>query len=238
MSVQSRGTTSDILQRSVSAVRVALVEPAATFTNATPSSAAAGADTLLTSAGVHGLTSAVSVGSSIYISAGTGWTVGFHTITAIAVDTTGVTIQIDTPYSASFGTPTIALANTEVTFATIAIPPLGINSYIETDWSTSWTSSANNKFIRLKYGATTFFQAPLTTSVGARTSILVSNRGVTNSQISGLGTGNSTGFGGSTVATTTGSEISSGSLNLVLTGQPVAANEVIASERYIVLVWR
>ena len=44
---------------SKSGAEVKLIEPAATFISATPSSAAAGADTLLTSAGVHGLTYAV-----------------------------------------------------------------------------------------------------------------------------------------------------------------------------------
>lgn len=221
-----------------SSVRVALVEPAATFTSATPSTAAAGADTLLTSAGVHGLTSAVSVGASIYISAGTGWTVGFHTITAIAVDTTGTTIQIDTPYSGSMGTPTIALANTEVTLATIAIPALAANGYIETDWTYSWPSSGNNKIYRLKYGGTQFLAMTATTSVNARTSIMISNRGATNSQIGGSSIGNSSGFGTTTPIAPSGSVDSSISQNIVLTVQPAVANEVCVSERYITIVWR
>lgn len=228
----------DILKRVVSAVRVALVEPAATFTSVTPSSAASGADTLLTSAGVHGLTGAISVGASIYISAGTGWTVGFHSITAIAVDTTGTTIQIDTPYSASMGTPTIALANTEVTIATIAIPPLFANSYIDIDWSYSWPSSANTKTARVKYGGTTFYAAPLTTSVASRTSILISNKGGTNSQLSGIGTGNVIGFGTAGVTTTSGTVNSNVTQDLVLTMQPTTANEIVAHDRHIIQVWR
>lgn len=228
----------DILQRTHSSVRVALVEPAATFTSATPSSAAAGADTLLTSAGVHGLTGAVSVGASIYISAGAGWTVGFHTITAIAVDTTGTAIQVDTPYNGSMVAPTIALANTEVTVATIAIPVLGVNSYIAIDWSNSNTTSGNNKAFRVKYGGTTFLTLNNSTTISGRSSSLISNRGSTNSQLGGLAVGSTVGFGTSSVATATGAVNSSISQDLVFTVQPSVANEVVAHDRHIVSVWR
>lgn len=217
-----------------SGVAVKLIEPAATFTSATPSSAAAGADTLLTSAGVHGLTSAVSVGSSIYISAGTGWTVGFHTITAIAVDTTGTTIQIDTPFYAGFGTPTIALANTEVTIKTIDVPPLLANSSLEVDSSYSYPSSGNNKTVRIKLNTTSFYGGVFTTTQSARQTTIIQNRGSTSSQVGGVGTGLVAGYGVQNQAIATGTVDTSVATTLNITVQPAVANEPITLERYIV----
>lgn len=240
MPVQSKSNYSDLLLRTASASRIALVEPAATFTSATPSSAAAGADTLLTSAGVHGLTSAVSVGASIYVSAGTGWSVGFHAITAIAVDTTGVTIQIDTPYSASMGTPTIALAGTEVTMATIAIPPLFANSYIETDATWDFTSSTSVKTCLIRLGGTSFYSPGFLTSgqISNRGLVVIQNRGLSNSQTSSQGQGFATQAGVTSVNVTTGVVDTSVSKNLTIGVTPQAANNVMSLERYIVNVWR
>src|SRR5690606_15905457 len=117
------------------------IAPAPTFTATPPSSAAGGAETLLTSAGAHGLTGAEAVGKHLYIASGTGWSTGFYEITEIAEDTTGTTIQIDVPFDAGFGTPTIALAGTEVTFTTLTIPPLRADSYIKIDGTWSITGS-------------------------------------------------------------------------------------------------
>lgn len=219
---------------SKSGVAITLVEPAATFTAVTPSSAAAGADTLLTSAGVHGLTAAVSVGASIYISAGTGWTVGFHTITAIAVDTTGTTIQIDTPFDAGMGTPTIALANTEIPFVTIPVPVLSLNSMIRTDVTFSATSSSNVKRHRQRLNDLEYSQTQLTTSPQNRLSMVLQNRGVTNSQIAGFVLGNTIGFGSTSAGLVTISADTSIASVLTITGLIPVANEVLTLERYSV----
>lgn len=219
---------------SKSGVAITLVEPAATFTAVTASSAAAGADTLLTSAGVHGLTAAVSVGASIYISAGTGWTVGFHTITAIAVDTTGTTIQIDTPFDAGMGTPTIALANTEIPFVTIPVPVLSLNSMIRTDVTFSATSSSNVKRHRQRLNDLEYSQTQLTTSPQNRLSMVLQNRGVTNSQIAGFALGNTIGFGSTSAGLVTISADTSIASVLTITGLIPVANEVLTLERYSV----
>ena len=223
---------------SKSAAKISLVEPAATFTSTTPTSAAAGADTLLTSAGVHGLTSAVSVGASIYISGGTGWTVGFHTITAIAVDTTGVSIQIDTPFDAGFGTPTIALANTEVTLASISVPPMLENSVVEVDSTWGFTSSANSKTYRYRFTGVTSGSAVFSANVNTtgtqtnRSEIEFQNRNSTESAvmsfpISGSYGSNNTSTSSQTINTSTG-------VVLTLTAQPAVANEIMSLERYVV----
>lgn len=217
-----------------SAVRISLIEPATTFTNASASSAAGGNDTLLTSAGVHGLTSAVSVGSSIYISAGTGWTVGFHTITAIAVDTTGTTIQIDTPFNAGFGVPTIALANTEVPLTTISVPALSLNSMIRTDVTFSATNSSNVKRHRQRLNGLEYSQTQLTTSPQNRLSMVVQNRGDTNSQIAGFVLGNTVGFGSTSAALVTIAADTSIPSVLTITGLVPVENEILTLERYSV----
>lgn len=125
--------------------------PAATFTASAATTAAGDADTLLTSSGVHGLTSAGAVGKYIYISAGSGWTVGLHKITAIAVDTTGVTIQVDTPFS-SQSSPTIALAGTELNMLEINVPPLTSTGKCTYDISVDYNGvTTNEKRVRVRH---------------------------------------------------------------------------------------
>lgn len=241
MSIQSRANTTDLLLRTHSSVRVALIEPAATFTNTTPSSSGGGTTTTLTSAGAHGLTAAVAVGASIYISAGTGWTVGFYTITALDLDTTGVAITINVAYSAGFGTPTIALINTEVNMAAVNIPPLAANSYITVDSTWGLTTSANGKVHRIRLGGTIFFATSATTSLSQRTVSIISNRNATNSQLGTVGSAgafSTSGVGTTSGATTTGTIDTSVTTSLVITAQPAAANEIMALDRYIVNVWR
>lgn len=201
------------------------IQPAATFTSATPSSAAAGADTLLTSAGVHGLTSAVAVGASIYISAGTGWTVGWHAITAIAVDTTGVTIQIDTPYNAGFGTPTISLVGTELTLKSVTVPVMTPTGALEIDTAFGYTSNASDKVPKIQLNTTAFYAPAATTNVCARpTPLVIRNRGATNSQVGSFASANAAGNGTNGTAPPTGTVDTSVSTTLKWTAQPAAAN--------------
>ena len=213
------------------------IQPAATFTSATPSSAAAGADTLLTSAGVHGLTSAVAVGASIYISAGTNWTVGWHAITAIAVDTTGVTIQIDTPYNAGFGTPTISLTGTELVLETVAVPPLTPNAEIIVDVTLGYTNSATDKVPKIQLNTTSFYAPAVTTTLSLRpSSFAIRNRGATNSQVGSFSSGNAANNGTTTVAPTTGAVDTSVATSLKITCQPAAANNRVWIDAMTVLI--
>lgn len=220
-----------------SAVPISLVEPAATFINATPSSAAGGNDTLLTSAGVHGLTSAVSVGASIFISAGAGWTVGFHTITAIAVDTTGTTIQIDTPFDAGFGTPTIALASTEVTLVSIVVPSLNNNSIIQVEFSAAGTISSNSKRWRLRHESTNFLNLNTTTSPYICTPFMIANRGNLTSQTGSFTSSSTVGYGNGSVAPVVGTIDTSSPTTLNITAEIAQANEIAMLDRYIVILY-
>lgn len=101
-----------------------VTSPAATFTSATATSINGGTDIRLTSAGAHGLTSAGAVGSKIYVSAGTNWTPGLYTIKTIAVDTSGLVIDLEESFVSGMGTPTIALAGSPFVIERIKLPPL------------------------------------------------------------------------------------------------------------------
>lgn len=217
----------------------AIVCPAATFTSVTPSSAAGGVDTVLTSAGVHGLTTAVCItagASYIYVSGGTGWTVGFHKITAIAVDSTGVTVQIDTPYNAGFGTPTIVLANsgTDVVLDTVTLPRLRANSKVTTDASMAVINSGNNKNFKVKLGGTALVSAlysNATVYTTNRSIFSFYNQGSVSSQVGCAGNTNPNGFGTSSAALPTSAiDTSTGSAQLTFSFSPEAANEPCAIE--------
>lgn len=223
----------------------ALVCPAATFTAATPTTAAAGADTLLTSAGVHGLTTAacITAGDSyIYISGGTGWTVGFHKITAIAVDTTGVTVQIDTPFDAGFGTPTIVLANsgTDVVLETITLPRLSTNSRVTTRVTTHHPNTANNKNFKLKLGGTALYVPNYSNATVALSNSLeysFYNRDSVSSQVASVGNLSPTGFGSSSQPCSTSAiDTGTGTAQITLSYSPATANEVCGIEAYEVEV--
>lgn len=224
-----------------SAVSVGYITPAATFTATTPSSASGGAETLLTSAGAHGLTSAVAVGKHLYIASGTGWSTGFYEITAIAVDTTGTTVQIDVPYDAGMGTPDIALEGTEVTFATLTIPPLRTDSCIKVDGTWSFKGSTVTKNAMVRLDGSLFFGAGTTNAshINLRpSSIIIQNRGATNSQIGAIGgVGLAAQNGVGTAPVTTGTVDTSVSTILTLGGLLTAADEFIYLERYIVQVY-
>lgn len=215
------------------------VAPAATFTAVTPSSAAAGADTLLTSAGVHGLTAAIGGTGYLYISAGTNWTVGFHKITAIAVDTVGTTIQIDTPYDASFGTPTISLANgVEMLFASITVPPLGLTSYISIDPTWGFTSSTNAKNPTVRLGGTAFFNPSVAVAavIERPAPIIIQNAGATNVQTSANAAASSTQTGTTATSVVAGAIQTNIATTLQILGKPAVANELMWLARAIVKI--
>lgn len=220
--------------------------PAATFTSVTASSAASGADTLLTSAGVHGLTAASAVGAYIYISAGTGWTAGFHKITAIAVDSTGTTIQIDTPF-ASQGSPTIALANTEVALARIKLPALTDVGGSNLDFTVDVNGSTSAKTVRVRHttsggadnSGTIFWTNNETTNAPITRAVVgFTNTGATNVQEGTHNSGSLIGLGNVNSGTTVSGAIQTNvSTDLMITAQLAAANDVAILKRYMLEAW-
>lgn len=222
------------------AAGTSFVEPAATFINTTPTDNGAG-KTVLTSAGTHGLTNAIVVTPgdiNIYVSAGTGWTPGFYKILAIDLDTTGVAITIDYPFSVSLGTPTIALANTEVVVASVIIPPLQANSIVEL--CTSYTSpdtSATNKGIRVRYEGTFIYSTSMTTSPTNRRVTTIHNRNSTSSQVTGMSITNVSGEGNNANAVVDLTVDTSVPTTITLGAQPAAANIVMTLESYYVVLY-
>src|ERR1035437_9532408 len=167
---------------------VSVITVASTFVGAyTIASAAAGAQTTLTSAGVHGLTAAVAVGKSIYISAGTGWPVGLATITALDSDTTGVAITVNIPYDAGMGSPTIPLGGGEVDVALQTVPgnSLGIAGNIVANIMYSEASNGVlNNTLSVYFGGTLMHQFSRNYNIAwMNACAILANVGATNVQI-------------------------------------------------------
>jgi hypothetical protein len=89
------------------------IAPAATFTS--PTVDGNGGLVRLTSAGAHGLTAAVAVGKSVYItwSAGNAPS-GYAAITSVPTDTSGLLFTVNLPYASS--TVTVGITSVTVTF--------------------------------------------------------------------------------------------------------------------------
>jgi hypothetical protein len=215
-----------------SAVAKSIIEPAATFATLTYETNSG--LVRLVSAGVHGLTAAVAVGKSVYVSwaGGTGVN-GLYAITALDSDSTGVKITINLAHAVGLGTPTVAVLNTEVTLASIALPPLAANSQVEirATFSISSSTSARTVYTRLN---TTQVSTNSTSAANATIRIwnVLCNRGATNSQVCET----STTFPTSTTAVATAAIDTSAATTLTLSGKPAAANEFVQLESYTVSV--
>lgn len=225
----------------MSAVKMSLVEPATTFTAAIPSSAAGGTQVLLTSAGAHGLTAGISVGAGIYVSAGIGWVPGLYTVTAIAIDTVGTTIQILVPFSGGMGTPTIALANTFVAIKTVVIPPLLANSQVR--WDATFTvepdASAGSEDVAVRFGGSQINGIALSgTTKTIRWLGGLANKGATNEQTNFFTNGSSLSVASTTVLPNQYTVDTSIPQNLEFFVSPSVANSVISLNRVLVEVIR
>jgi len=218
--------------------------PATTFNGAyTLSSASAGADTLITSADVgdfNGLTSAAAVNKYIYVSAGTGM-VGLHKITAIAVDTTGLTIQIDTPYNAANAITTIALAGSDVPIYSLTIPALRVNSVIEIQTLWENTGSTNSKQYIAKLGTDEFLNVANTTAanIAINRPVSIINENSLSAQVGRMPKGVATPLSGYfTAALPTGTTDTSVPSTLTLSAIMAVANEFVTlRSARVVAIW-
>jgi hypothetical protein len=144
---------------------VALVTAAGTFTSLTYNTNAG--KVRLNSAGAHGLTAAVAVGKHVYVTWATGTGVnGFYTVTALDADTTGTAVTIDLTYAEGLGTPTLAVAGTEVTLASVSIPAdtLQLGRGLEFDALFGMTGSTNNKVLKATLGGQTWYNQTVAAS--------------------------------------------------------------------------
>lgn len=179
---------------------IAVTVPAATFTGVTATNLSPGIR--LVGAGAHVLTTAVAVGKKIYVSAGTNWTPGFYTITALDADSTGVRIDLAENFVTGMGSPTIALASTtnQIPVFTKTVHPLTPNSSLDWDCTVENIDSATVKRIIINYGA---FEA-YNINQGAAGNIInrnfgaINNMGATNLQRTSHTTNTTSGVGTST----------------------------------------
>jgi hypothetical protein len=209
---------------------VSLVQPATTFTGLTYSDN--GGLVQLDSAGAHGLTAAVAVGESIFVTWATGTGVdGFYEITALDTDTTGVEITIDLPFVAGLGTPTVALANSVVTLASVVIPgsAMGVGGGMEIDALFSMTNSAAAKNLGMTYGGGTLLAVSAANNASACVQKLMCNRG--SSQIIS-NAANQVGHGLSTSNNTLLTVDATEDQVFAITAQPAVANNVVKLEAF------
>lgn len=214
------------------AAPISLIWPATTWNGPyTLSSAAAGAETLITcpASDFHGLTSAMAVGRYINVSAGTGTNVvGLQRITAIAADTTGLTIQIAHAYNASDTITAVTLVNGLIPIVTKTIPVLRANSIIQVncDVHSDAGAVASTRTTHVKLGSTTFTSSGMTSTTGdtAPISVRINNVGATNIQRGSMAL-NCTGYvtAGST-APVTGAIDTSVETTLVISADSDTAN--------------
>jgi hypothetical protein len=209
---------------------VSLVQPAATFTTLTYNTNAG--KVRLVSAGAHGLTAAVAVGEDIYVTWATGTGVnGFYEVTALDADTTGVAITIDLTYVTGLGTPTVAVANTAVTVASVTVPgwAMGTGGGMEIDALFSLTNNATVKTLGMTYGGGTLLSAAAASNASACVQKLMCNRGgsqvVTNSATA-VGHGLSTGANVFLTVDTTVDQ------TFAITVKPATANNLMRLEAY------
>jgi len=120
----------------------------------------------LVSAGAHGLTTAVSVGASIYVEWDDAGVNGFYEITALDSDTTGVEITIEYAYDTGFGTPTVSVAGDAVNVSTKPLlgDSVGYNGYMNIFAVYTMVSSANDKIVSITLGGETILDYTATTS--------------------------------------------------------------------------
>jgi hypothetical protein len=220
-----------------SGVQVLYTSPAATFTAITPTDGGSGT-VVLTSGGAHGLTAAKAVGRSLFITGGNGWTEGFYPITAIDLDTTGVAVTITAEWDAGLGAPDVALAGTTINLAEITIPILRTDSIVKVDATWGAEDSANLKNGFINWGGVDFYSTNITNSVVLHpSSVLIHNRGVTNSQIGSMAETNANQTGRASTAIGEGSFDTSVATTLKLRGKLTAADEYVSLERYLVTVF-
>ena len=155
---------------------VSVICVATTFTSL--SYANNGGKVQITSAGVHGLTTSPAVGANVYVSwsGGTGVS-GLYTV--LSVDST-TSITVDLSYADGLGTPTVAIAGTEIYLGNIyTIPALEKNSKIRVTWGASCSKSTNAKTLFCYHGSSSVIaQVNTSTSIGLFGMVgIVSNQG-------------------------------------------------------------
>lgn len=128
----------------------------------------------------------------------------------------------------------------EDTLATINIPAnaMGANGVLRIYTLWSFTSSANNKTLRIRFSGasgTIYMNPVFTTSVGYAALTMIANRNATNSQVGFASAATNGGLGSSSAsANVTSSVDTTAATSLVITGQKASAGETLTLESYLV----
>ena len=126
----------------------------------------------------------------------------------------------------------------ETTLATITVPAntMGANGRIEIETLWSYTNSANNKQLRIKFGSLTAQNITATNTNSLRVSCFVANRNNTSAQVAPPNS--STGSGATTNSVQTAAIDTTASVSIAITGQLANTGETITLEGYIVRLYR
>jgi len=124
----------------------------------------------------------------------------------------------------------------ETTLATIAIPAgaMGVNGLVRVTADFSNTNSANSKIFTVRLGGQSFYSATVTTTAVFGCQARAMNRGALNSQIGGVQTVGSGGFGSTSTASASLSVDTSQAQNLTITGTLTNTSETITLAAYTV----
>lgn len=125
----------------------------------------------------------------------------------------------------------------EETLATITIPAnaMGANGSVTIRASFTYTNSANNKTMRIKFGGTTYKSVVDTTTATHQLSVTVYNRNATNSQVSDQSSTVATPYSTSSNALVTSAVDTASDVTVLITGQKASSGETLTLEAYQVV---
>lgn len=123
---------------------------------------------------------------------------------------------------------------TETVLATVVIPAgaMGPNGQVEIETLWSMPNNANNKTVKIKFGATAVQTIVLTTVLSAQYRARVSNRGATNSQVAASTA--ISGLGSIAAAAITPAIDTTAAVAITILGTVANAADTITLESYIV----
>lgn len=136
----------------------------------------------------------------------------------------------------------VAVSNTGSTsafdFATVTLPAkaMGANGFVRITTLWTYTNSANNKTIRVRFGGTSgtiYLSIVATTTAQLHNQTLVHNRNAQNSQV-GASNGLASGFGTASSSLTTSAVDTSAATDIVLQAVMASLGETITLEAYSV----
>lgn len=154
----------------------------------------------------------------------------------------GVSVNVSYVLAASAVAASHTGDTAETALATVTIPAnaMGPNGRVRITTQWSFTNSANNKTLRVRFGGpsgTVYASNIQTTTASVRDQREIANRGVANSQVGGASNTN-TSFAQTSGAVVTSSVNTAAATTVVLSGQLASSGETITLESYLVEIIR